>query len=103
MPFSSNCVREFMLNRRYNHLSVKIDSNQDVGIENNNNNFRDLLFRRLLPIRIDCERGAFIFGNPETPSILVAEFSQASGTYEASKVIVIKKKEGQNFFFFCNG
>ncbi|CAI2166079.1 15533_t:CDS:2 [Funneliformis geosporum] len=42
-------------------------------------------FQKLLPIEIDLERGSIIFGNANTPSLLVAEFSQASGIYAAVK------------------
>ena len=45
-------------------------------------------FRRLLPIQIDCERGAIIVGNPYVQPVLVTEFAQASGIYAALKVII---------------
>jgi hypothetical protein len=35
----------------------------------------------LLPLGFDIKKGAIIIGNPSTPSILVAEFAESSGTY----------------------
>ncbi|KAF8161147.1 hypothetical protein B0H34DRAFT_654233 [Crassisporium funariophilum] len=35
----------------------------------------------LLPLGIDVQTGAIILGNPSTPSLLVAEFTHAVGTY----------------------
>lgn len=35
----------------------------------------------LLPIGIDATKGAIVCGNRSTPSLLVAEFSQAHGTF----------------------
>lgn len=57
--------------------------------DQNENDFGNSFFCKLLPIQIDCERGAFITGNPKTPSLLVADFSQSSGIYDAVKVYII--------------
>ncbi|CAG8497267.1 4277_t:CDS:10 [Ambispora leptoticha] len=46
-------------------------------------NYQNSLLQRILPIQIDCEHGAIIAGNENVPSILVAEFVQASGIYAA--------------------
>lgn len=35
----------------------------------------------MLPLGIDIQTGAIILGNPSTPSLLVAEFRNALGTY----------------------
>ncbi|CAJ0914279.1 941_t:CDS:2, partial [Entrophospora sp. SA101] len=51
--------------------------------DQNENDFGNSFLCKLLPIQIDCERGAFIIGNPKTPSLLVADFSQSSGIYDA--------------------
>ncbi|RHZ51053.1 hypothetical protein Glove_485g16 [Diversispora epigaea] len=77
---SSNDSSDNLSNLTNMETTIKIDDNN-----NDKNNSRDLLFQKLLPIQIDCERGAFIFGNSKTPSILVAEFSQTSGIYAAVK------------------
>nr|CAG8529135.1 11787_t:CDS:10 [Entrophospora candida] len=45
--------------------------------DQNENDFGNSFLCKLLPIQIDCERGAFIIGNPKTPSLLVADFSQS--------------------------
>lgn len=38
---------------------------------------------RILPIRIDCSRGAIVMGNQNTPSILTAKFDRATGHFDA--------------------
>lgn len=38
-------------------------------------------FNDLLPISVEIEKGAIICGNPSTPSLLVAEYTKAEGTY----------------------
>ncbi|KAL1922361.1 uncharacterized protein VTP21DRAFT_9900 [Calcarisporiella thermophila] len=45
----------------------------------------DTLFRRLMPVEIDCERGAVLLGNSDTPSTLIIQFDQAIGTYTTVK------------------
>ncbi|CCX30950.1 Similar to Protein CSF1; acc. no. Q12150 [Pyronema omphalodes CBS 100304] len=42
-------------------------------------------YLQMLPIKIECSRGAVVMGNNNTPSILVAHFEKASGTVEARK------------------
>jgi len=44
-------------------------------------------YLRMLPIRVDCNRGAVVVGNSNTPSILVAQFEKAQGTIDARKVL----------------
>ncbi|KAL0264794.1 Macrophage colony-stimulating factor 1 receptor [Diplodia seriata] len=41
-------------------------------------------FLRLLPVRIDCNKGAVIVGNESTPSILSVKFDKASGELSAA-------------------
>jgi len=43
-------------------------------------------YLRMLPIRVDCHRGAVVMGNNNTPSILVAHFEKAQGFVDARKV-----------------
>jgi hypothetical protein len=43
-------------------------------------------YLRMLPIKVECSRGAVIMGNSNTPSILVAHFEKALGTVDARKV-----------------
>lgn len=38
-------------------------------------------FNDLLPISMEIEKGAIICGNASTPSLLVAEYTKAEGTY----------------------
>ena len=40
----------------------------------------------LLPVSLEATKGAIICGNPSTPSLLVADFSRAEGTYGIVKV-----------------
>jgi hypothetical protein len=40
----------------------------------------------LLPLGIHIQKGAIILGNPSTPSLLVAEFQDALGTYGITPV-----------------
>ncbi|RIA94532.1 hypothetical protein C1645_873391 [Glomus cerebriforme] len=64
---------------------------EDITVNVNGNDIPEIIyseesfFQKLLPIQIDLERGAIIFGNTNTPSLLVVEFSQASGIYAARK------------------
>ncbi|PVI01933.1 hypothetical protein DM02DRAFT_670957 [Periconia macrospinosa] len=41
-------------------------------------------FLRLLPIHIDCNKGAIVVGNEHTKSVITAEFEKASGELDAS-------------------
>ncbi|ORY10041.1 hypothetical protein BCR34DRAFT_602374 [Clohesyomyces aquaticus] len=41
-------------------------------------------FLRLLPIHIDCNKGAIVVGNEHTPSVITAQFDKASGEFDAS-------------------
>lgn len=43
-------------------------------------------YLRMLPIRVDCHRGAVVMGNNNTPGILVAHFEKAQGFVNARKV-----------------
>ncbi|KAI5783158.1 hypothetical protein DFH27DRAFT_276125 [Peziza echinospora] len=43
----------------------------------------NLLFLRILPIKIECHKGGIVMGNNNTPSILVAQFRNADVTIEA--------------------
>ncbi|CAG8440113.1 7211_t:CDS:10 [Ambispora gerdemannii] len=56
--------------------------------ENDAMDYQNSFLQRILPIQIDCERGAIIAGNAHVPSILVAEFVQASGIYAAVRYII---------------
>ncbi|CAG8472716.1 9921_t:CDS:10 [Diversispora eburnea] len=79
-------VEWFVYNRTpaYEALKTIIER---VGKEkmNSSNNSSDNLSNLTNIETTDCERGAFIFGNSKTPSVLVAEFSQAGGIYAAVK------------------
>ncbi|KAF1952360.1 hypothetical protein CC80DRAFT_596715 [Byssothecium circinans] len=41
-------------------------------------------FFRLLPIHVDCAKGAIVVGNEHTPSVITAQFEKASGEFNAS-------------------
>lgn len=43
-------------------------------------------YLKMLPIKVECSRGAVVMGNNNTPSILVAHFEKAQGTIDARKV-----------------
>lgn len=43
------------------------------------------LFRRLMPVQIECTRGSIIFGNPELPTMTVLHFRQASSIYNTDQ------------------
>jgi hypothetical protein len=47
--------------------------------------FSNSLFRRLMPIQIECTRGAIMFGNPELPTMAVLHFRQASSIYNTDQ------------------
>lgn len=42
-------------------------------------------FLRLLPIHIDCNKGAIVIGNEHTQSVITAQFEKASGEIEAAQ------------------
>ncbi|CAG8500632.1 1907_t:CDS:10 [Paraglomus brasilianum] len=93
-----NGVEWFVYNRKpaYDALSKFLDENSNTVSDQRDDITVDLdedipddsqisFFRRLLPIQIDCERGAIIVGNPYVQPVLVTEFAQASGIYAALK------------------
>ncbi|OCL05873.1 hypothetical protein AOQ84DRAFT_390596 [Glonium stellatum] len=41
-------------------------------------------FLRLLPIHIDCNKGAIVVGNENTPAVITAQFEKASGEFDVS-------------------
>lgn len=41
-------------------------------------------FLRLLPIHIDCNKGAIVVGNEHTKSVITAQFDKASGEFDAA-------------------
>ncbi|KAF2122324.1 hypothetical protein BDV96DRAFT_563274 [Lophiotrema nucula] len=41
-------------------------------------------FLRVLPIRLDCNKGAIVVGNEHTSSVITAQFEKASGEIDAS-------------------
>ncbi|KAF2736772.1 hypothetical protein EJ04DRAFT_575176 [Polyplosphaeria fusca] len=41
-------------------------------------------FLRLLPVRIDCNKGAIVVGNESTPAVITAHFEKANGEFDAS-------------------
>jgi len=41
-------------------------------------------FLRLLPVYIDCNKGAIVIGNEHTSSVITAQFEKASGEFDAS-------------------
>ncbi|KAJ2957271.1 hypothetical protein NQZ79_g6974 [Umbelopsis isabellina] len=43
------------------------------------------MFRRLMPVQIECTRGSIIFGNPELPTMTVLHFRQASSIYNTDQ------------------
>jgi hypothetical protein len=43
------------------------------------------LFRRLMPVQMECTRGSIIFGNPELPTMTVLQFRQASSIYNTDQ------------------
>jgi hypothetical protein len=42
-------------------------------------------FLRLLPVNIDCNKGAIVIGNEHTASVITAKFDKASGDFDAAK------------------
>jgi hypothetical protein len=44
------------------------------------------LYLQMLPIKLECTRGAVVMGNNNTPSVLVAHFEKAQGVVDARKV-----------------
>lgn len=60
------------------HQSADMESQQLDGLSSS-------LFRRLMPIQIECTRGAIIFGNPDLPTIAVLQFRQASSIYNTDQ------------------
>ncbi|CAO3695982.1 unnamed protein product [Umbelopsis ramanniana] len=47
--------------------------------------FSNSLFRRLMPVQIECTRGAIMFGNPDLPTMAVLQFRQASSIYNTDQ------------------
>lgn len=43
------------------------------------------LFRRLMPVQIECTRGSIMFGNPDLPTMAVLQFRQASSIYNTDQ------------------
>ncbi|KAF2257829.1 hypothetical protein CC78DRAFT_622296 [Lojkania enalia] len=41
-------------------------------------------FLRMLPIRVDCNKGAIVIGNENTTSVITAQFEKASGEFDAA-------------------
>ncbi|KAF2817037.1 uncharacterized protein BDZ99DRAFT_564845 [Mytilinidion resinicola] len=41
-------------------------------------------FLRLLPVHIDCNKGAIVIGNEFTPAVITAQFEKASGDFDAA-------------------
>ncbi|KAF2196775.1 hypothetical protein GQ43DRAFT_476026 [Delitschia confertaspora ATCC 74209] len=41
-------------------------------------------FLRLLPVHIDCNKGAIVVGNENTPAVITVQFEKASGEFDAS-------------------
>lgn len=41
-------------------------------------------FLRLLPVHIDCNKGAIVIGNESTPAVITAQFERASGEFDVS-------------------
>lgn len=41
-------------------------------------------FLRLLPIRVECNKGAIVIGNEHTASVITAQFEKASGEFDAA-------------------
>ncbi|CAG8658740.1 14597_t:CDS:2, partial [Acaulospora colombiana] len=62
-------------------IAVNIDESDHAAA----NKSKDSFFRKLLPIQLEVERSAVICGSASTPSVLIAEFCQASGIYTAVK------------------
>lgn len=46
-------------------------------------------FHEILPIDLDVHRGAIVLGNFSTPSLLVATFLDANGSYNVVPVIIL--------------
>ncbi len=78
-----------------NHLKAETASSQRSNMKFQHasaaeQTFEDVLanspYLQILPIAIECSRGAIVMGNDTTPSILVAHFKEAHGTFDASKV-----------------
>lgn len=42
-------------------------------------------FLRLLPIHVDCNKGAIVIGNEHTSSVVTAQFEKASGEFDAAR------------------
>ncbi|KAK9694806.1 Macrophage colony-stimulating factor 1 receptor [Basidiobolus ranarum] len=43
------------------------------------------MFRKMLPIQFECDIGSITVGNNDLPTILITNFSQATGVYSAAK------------------
>jgi len=70
------------LDRRPSHaettMASSVESFEDIVAKSS--------YLQMLPIKVECSRGAVVMGNNNTPSILVAHFEKAQGTVEARKV-----------------
>ncbi|KAL7270209.1 Macrophage colony-stimulating factor 1 receptor [Rhizina undulata] len=51
----------------------------------------DSLYLRMLPVKVECNRGAVVMGNNNVPSILVAHFDKADGVVDATRSRSIDK------------
>jgi hypothetical protein len=65
-------------------------SRRSAAVDRTSESFEGIVekspYLRMLPIKLDCSRGAVIMGNDHTPCILVAQFDKAQGTVSAKKV-----------------
>jgi hypothetical protein len=46
-------------------------------------------YLKMLPIKLECNRGAVVMGNNNTPSVLIAHFEKALGVVDARKVDIL--------------
>ncbi|OZJ04030.1 hypothetical protein BZG36_03772, partial [Bifiguratus adelaidae] len=67
----------------YRNGDVAVPMNEDVECQSQD--YRTSLFRRLLPIQVNCVTGGLVLGNPELESMLVLDFAQANGVYNTTE------------------
>lgn len=61
-------------------------------------------YLKMLPVKVECNRGAVIMGNNNTPSVLVAHFEKAQGIVDARKVdpLNLEAREGDQYIKYPN-
>ncbi|KAF2713106.1 hypothetical protein K504DRAFT_449859 [Pleomassaria siparia CBS 279.74] len=62
--------------------ATRADTNRSVAPKTKKDEIPSFL--RLLPIHLDCNKGAIVIGNEHTSSVITAQFDKASGEIDAS-------------------